>query len=244
MAQFSEFAYIYDELNVHYDKDKIISRIKSLIGSSLNVADLCCGTGDVAIALAKAGYRVTGIDVSGDMLNVATQKAASAAARVQFLCEDARKFMFMKKVDVIYSLTDGMNYMLTDIDLKKAFLSVNNALVPGGKFIFDISTEYKYENVLSDRIFTFDFDDEFLSWQNEYDINTKICTMTVTGFVAQKGGLYSRFDETHRQRCYSVNDIKQMLDACGFDLASVYSGYEEAPLKADDERALFVAVKR
>lgn len=243
MEQFTDFAYIYDELNVNYDKKKIIKRLKQLLGNSREVADLCCGTGDVAIALAKSGYKVTGVDISQDMLNVATEKAMENAARVQFVCADAKHFELMKKADAIYSLTDGMNYMLDDLSLKKAFTSVYKALNENGIFIFDMSTEYKYKNLLQDKTYTFDFDDAFLSWQNEYETENEICTMYVTGFVKNDDDTYSRFDEIHKQRCYHKADVEHMLNDCGFVLDGVYSEYNETSFSDNDERALFVAHK-
>ena len=64
MEQFTDFAYLYDELNVNYEKDKITKRIKQLLCQCREVVDLCCGTGDVAISLAKSGFNVIGIDIS------------------------------------------------------------------------------------------------------------------------------------------------------------------------------------
>ena len=190
MEQFTDFAYLYDELNVNYEKDKITKRIKQLLCQCREVVDLCCGTGDVAISLAKSGFNVIGIDISEDMLNVATEKAMNNAARVLFVCADAKDFQLPSRSDAVYSITDGMNYMMGVDELKKAFLSVNKALKSGGKFIFDMSTEYKYENVLSDKTFTFDFDDAFAVWQNNYNKDTHICEMNITGFVKTGKSLY------------------------------------------------------
>lgn len=244
MEQFTDFAYIYDDLNVNYEKDKIIKRLKQLLGNCREVADLCCGTGDIAIALAKSGYKVTGIDISEDMLNVATEKATEKTAHVQFVCADAKNFELMKKADAIYSLTDGMNYMLDEKSLEQAFMSVYKSLNDNGIFIFDMSTQYKYENVLSDKTYTFDFDDMFLSWQNEYDADSEICTMYVTGFVKNDDDTYNRFDETHKQKCHKTLCVERLLDLCGFVLDGEYSGYGEDVFNNSDERVLFVAHKR
>lgn len=244
MKQFTKFAYYYDKLNVNYDKDKIIERIKQLLCGCREVVDLCCGTGDVAIALAKSGLKVMGVDVSADMLNVAAQKAAGSAAKVMFVCSDARKFELLKKADAVYSLTDGMNYMIGRPALKEAFCAVNKALKENGKFIFDVSTQYKYENILANNTFTFDVDDVFLVWENAYDSDTRICDMTVTGFVQDKKDTYTRFDETHKQYCYSISEIEQTLEETGFIMENIYSGYDPAEYTPTDERALIVARKK
>jgi demethylmenaquinone methyltransferase / 2-methoxy-6-polyprenyl-1,4-benzoquinol methylase len=55
--------------------------------------DLCCGTGDIALALQTAGADVVGLDFSPAMLAVARQRAAGAP-RLQFICGDAMKIPF------------------------------------------------------------------------------------------------------------------------------------------------------
>ena len=244
MEQFAEFAYLYDELNVNYDKEKIANRIRQLICPCREAVDLCCGTGDVAILLSKCGIKVIGIDISKDMLNVATEKAMNNAARVLFVCADAKNFQVPAKVDAVYSLADGMNYMLGEDELQKAFCSVNKALKCGGLFVFDLSTQSKYENLLDGKTFTFDFDDAFAVWQNDYNKKTHICQMDVTCFIKKGKNAYKRFDETHFQYCFSMETIKQMLENTGFELKSIYSGYDDKPFDENDERALIVAVKK
>ncbi len=243
MDQFVDFAYLYDKLNVYYDKKTIIERIRQLFCSRREVVDLCCGTGDVAIAMAKYGFRVTGVDISADMLNVATEKAMQSAARVMFLREDARDLKLMHPVDGIYSLTDGMNYISQGVELETVFKAAAKALKTNGLFAFDVSTEYKYKNVLNGKTFTFDYDDVFVSWHNEYDENKKKCVMNVTGFI-QKNGLYERFDEEHIQYCHSVENIKISLETCGFEVCGIFSGYTENEYSDTDERIFITAVKK
>lgn len=244
MEQFAEFAYLYDELNVNYDKKKIADRIKQLICPCREAVDLCCGTGDVAILLSKAGIHITGIDVSEDMLNVAAEKAMNNAARPLFVCADAREFEVISRADAVYSLADGMNYMLGEAELKKTFLCVARTLKKGGRFVFDLSTQSKYETLLDGRAFTFDFDDAFAVWQNDYNRETRICEMNITCFSKTSRNLYKRFDETHFQYCHDIGTVEQLLEETGFTLDAVYSGYEERLFNETDERALIVATKK
>ena len=177
-------------------------------------------------------------------MDVATEKAMNSAGKVFFVCSDTREFQLPHKVDAVYSLTDGMNYMIGRDELKKAFCAVNNALKDNGLFVFDISTEYKYEKILADKTFTFDFDDAFAVWQNEYNKSTRICEMSITGFVKKSKNTYYRFDETHFQYCYTLEDIEQTLEKAGLALENVYSGYELCAAKQSDERVLIVARKK
>ena len=68
--------------------------------------------------------------------------------------------------------------------------------------------------------------------------------MDVTCFIKKGKNAYKRFDETHFQYCFSIETIKQMLENTGFELKSIYSGYDDKPFDENDERALIVAVKK
>ncbi|MEP1123927.1 MAG: class I SAM-dependent methyltransferase [Ilumatobacter sp.] len=53
------------------------------------VADLGCGTGSLSLLLASEGYRVTGIDLSAEMISTAASKAAASSVPVTFRRGDA-----------------------------------------------------------------------------------------------------------------------------------------------------------
>jgi ubiquinone/menaquinone biosynthesis C-methylase UbiE len=54
-----------------------------------DIADIGCGTGSLSVLLAQDGYRVTGVDMSANMVAAATRKAMDAGLRVAFRQGDA-----------------------------------------------------------------------------------------------------------------------------------------------------------
>ncbi|MGE3175230.1 MAG: ubiquinone/menaquinone biosynthesis methyltransferase [Planctomycetota bacterium] len=58
------------------------------------VLDVCAGTGDLAIAMARRGARVVGADFCAPMLVHAHRKGGAAAGRPAFLCGDAMRLPF------------------------------------------------------------------------------------------------------------------------------------------------------
>ncbi len=57
--------------------------------------DLCCGTGDIAFALARAGAKVSGVDFSAAMLDVARRRSVAAGSgTVTFEQGDALSLRF------------------------------------------------------------------------------------------------------------------------------------------------------
>jgi 2-polyprenyl-3-methyl-5-hydroxy-6-metoxy-1,4-benzoquinol methylase len=73
----------------------------------LNILDVGCGTGRHAIELAKRGYRVTGLDLSGAMLLKARKTALQSGLNIDFICKDARDFVYPTAFDLCIMLCEG-----------------------------------------------------------------------------------------------------------------------------------------
>src|SRR5690625_5711735 len=84
---YQHLAYIYDLLMEHapYDKwyyftEKVFEKFHKNVST---IADLGCGTGEVTLKLADAGYQLYGVDFSADMLTKASQKAVKQRVDIQ-----------------------------------------------------------------------------------------------------------------------------------------------------------------
>ena len=105
--------------------------------------DLACGTGSVAAILAQQGLRVTGVDMSEDMLTVACAKTADMPNAPRFVCQKLQELQLPRGVDLAVCALDSIDYILDPEDCKKAIERVYKALNPGGIFIFDVNTPEK-----------------------------------------------------------------------------------------------------
>ena len=114
---------------------------------------------------------------------------------------------------------DSLNYLLGEEQLRETFRLVNNYLDPGGVFLFDFNTVYKYEKILGDVTIAENREDCAFIWENFYDEETRINEYDLTFFVREKdgaqGGLFRRFLETHCQRGYELSEIRALLEEGG-----------------------------
>jgi SAM-dependent methyltransferase len=143
---FNNYARYYDLL--YRDKDytaeaEFIDRlIQSKAPNTSTILELGCGTGNHALLLAKAGYRVHGVDLSAEMLKCAQERCdrvePELAAKLQFSCGDLRQVRLDLKFDAIVSLFHVISYQTTNADLLAALETVKTHLKPGGIFIFDV----------------------------------------------------------------------------------------------------------
>jgi SAM-dependent methyltransferase len=204
-----------------------------------NLADIGCGTGNITIPMAKRGYKMTGLDLSEEMLSLAEQKSQEAGVPVRFLGSDMRSFSLGFRADAAISSFDCINYLLKTADVEAAFWRAHENLEKGGLFIFDVATPYKYKNVLAGNSFVFENDDVFMTWENYFNEKSGICSFYLTFFL-REGELYRREEEEQRQRCYSLKTIKKLLKSAGFTVIGEYSDIDFSPLTEESERAFFI----
>lgn len=240
----SVFADYYDGF-VGADYDNIVSFIKSAIKKyktdSELVCDLGCGTGSIAIELAKSGFDMIAIDSDESMLMCAQEKSNEAGtSSLLILNQDICEFELYGTVDVIYSTLDTLNYITDPKSLDKLFYLVRNYLNYDGLFIFDINTVYKFENVLDGYNCVYDGDGIFCTWESQYNKDTFECIHNLTFFEENESGLYSRTDEVQVQRYYSIKEIENLCDKYGFSILQKSDDYSDFAPDSQSQRITFI----
>lgn len=255
MEAYTGFAQVYDEFmdNIPYDEWSryVISLLNEYHIEKGIVADLGCGTGNVTEYLAGAGYDMIGIDNSEEMLMLAREKVMDNEQKILYLLQDMREFELYGTVSAFVSICDSMNYILNADDLLKVFKLVNNYLEPKGLFIFDLNTRYKYEKILADNTFAENREDCSFIWENYYDSETRINQYDLAVFVKddmeeegdeEEGEIFYRFQETHYQRAYSLEEIKELLKKAGMEFVTAYDAFTKEAPKENSER-IYVIVR-
>lgn len=241
---YESFADVYDVMmqDVPYVDwvDYLITLMSKFKCNPEMMLDLGCGTGTMTQLFAKKGYEMIGLDLSSDMLIRAKEKAREEDLDILYLCQDMTSFELFGTVGCIVSLCDSLNYILTEEELLKVFELANNYLEPSGLFIFDLNTEYKFREIMSDQTFAESFDHCAYIWDNYYFEEEGINEYLLTLFV-EKNGVYERSQETHHEKVYSIETIKRLIHASGLKLEAIYHDNTfEAPQKTS-ERLYFVA---
>ena len=235
----------YDEVNRDIDYsawadfiEKIIER-EYRMGKPELILDLACGTGRMTRELAARGYDMTGVDNSVEMLDIA--RNYSENYDILWLCQDMCDFELYGTVDVTVSCLDCINHITDYKKLKKCLDLVHNYLIPGGLFIFDINSKYKFENIYKDNSFVMEEKDSFCVWQNYYDKRKSLCDFYITVFKEDNDGKYVRYDAVDTERAYSLKRIKKELSEAGFEFIGAYGDYDFNEAGEQDERIYIAA---
>lgn len=207
------------------------------------VVELGCGTGSFTQVLKKKGYDIMGIDMSPEMLNIARNKASEAGLDIMYLEQDMRELDLYCTAGTIVSVCDSINYLLEDEDVIETFKLVNNFLYPGGIFIFDFNTLYKYRDVIGDATIAENRENCSFIWDNFYHEDEHINEYDLTIFVRTSGeeDVFRRFSETHYQRGYTVEEMKYYLKEAGLELVTIIDADTHKAPTAESQRIYIVA---
>ena len=245
MSAYEAFASVYDIFMEQVEYDQWMNHIHAIWEKfglqPKTVIDLGCGTGSIALPLAKEGYDVIGVDLSPEMLTEADHKAMEEGVSVRFACQDMTELELGEEADCILSLCDSMNYLTEDGQLEDAFKSIAQHMKQESLFLFDLNTEFKFKDVLGQNVFGSAEEHAAYIWENDYDEEEKINEYYVSFFIENEDGLYERIEEFHYERAYSMEEIEEGLQAAGMELVEVYDGYSFDAPRAESERLLFAA---
>ena len=211
---YTAFAAVYDRLMRDVDYEAWARHYARLLAGAHvhggNVCECACGTGSLTLPLRRLGYRMTGVDLSRDMLSQAAQKARDAGLEIPFVCQD-----------------------MCHMQLHRAACA---QLKPGGALIFDVSTPEKLSGTLGDHTLVCQEEDISYIWQNAYHPRTRTVDMRLSIFVGDTDGRYQRLEETQTQRAHTLEELTKYLVEAGFADIRAYGKLALRAPRPGDER--------
>lgn len=211
-------------------------------GGARTLADIACGAGDFAIAMARGGLTVTGVDQSPEMLALARAAADRSGVRVTWLEQDMRELRLPAPVDAATCLYDSLNYLVDERELRRAMGAIAASLRPAGLFLFDMNTIRGLATHWGNRVWIIqDSEDAFEADQSEFDYDSGVATLRVNAFLHRGDERYERVREVHRERGYPIPAIDAALEAGGFEVLGRWSSPSFDAAAADTERVFYAA---
>ncbi len=251
METYTGFARVYDTFmdNVPYGEwgEYLCGLLREYGVNDGVVLELGCGTGNMTEILSGYGYDMIGVDNAEDMLELAVEKRMASGHDILYLLQDMREFELYGTVKAVVSVCDSLNYITDPKELAEVFRLVNNYLDPGGIFLFDFNTEYKYREILGDCVIAEDRGECSFIWDNSYYEDEKINEYDLTLFIKdeecsdERGEVYRKYQETHYQRGYTVEEMQGIIGASGLEFVAAYDAFTRNAPGKKSERVCFIA---
>ncbi len=155
-----------------------------------------------------------------------------------------REFELYGTCAAIVSRCDSINYLQDADDLYKVFRWVNNYLDPGAPFLFDCNSLYKYRELLADRTFAENREFGSFIWENFFDEETSTNCYDLTLYIQDtenpdRNDRYQRWEETHYQRAFTIDEIKDTARKAGLKFGYVLDADTNGEVTKNTERWLF-----
>ena len=241
MGVYEALAVSYDRLTNDVDYEATVAFYEEILKQEglkpRTAVDLACGTGSVTAILARKGLQVIGVDMSEEMLTVASQKAADA----WFICQKLQQLRLPKAVDLAVCALDSLDYITDPEDCKEAIRKTYKYLNPGGIFIFDVNTPEKLR-AMDGQVFLDEDEDVYCVWRGEFDEKTNICSYGMDLFQ-RRGDVWERSFEEHREYAYDAQTLTGYLKRAGFTSIRIYADrLMEAP--REGEQRIYIKARK
>ncbi|WP_315093438.1 class I SAM-dependent methyltransferase [uncultured Cellulomonas sp.] len=222
-------ARVYDRWTASNDHGRWAEYLRAAAGrlgvTGGRAVDVCCGTGRMSALLDEAGFSVTGIDSSPEMLDEA-RRAVPAVVLHQGDVTDPLPVLDGSQ-DLAVCSFDSANYLVSEGALAAMFSVVARSLRPGGVFVVDLNTGYKLVEVFGSSHYGDDLGDFAYVWRNRTEPDRRRTEFLISLFVESTSG-YSRFTEHHVQRWFTWDEVRSAVDAAGLRVVEVTDDYGRA----------------
>lgn len=223
LTAYETFAPFYDSYTHDFGHERWVANLEAIALShglrGRRLLDVACGTGKSFLPFLTRGYEVTACDLSPAMVERARARAAGSDA--ELLVADARELPTLGRFDLVTCIDDGLNYVVTDDDLARAFEGVARNLRPGGMFVFDLNTLAGFRHYF-ERDLALEKDGTFFWWcpQTGADSVEPGATLTavIEVFASDGGSMWERTSSAHVQRHHPPEVVERLLSEAGFDL--------------------------
>lgn len=211
-----------------------VARLIGLLEGS-EVLDACCGPGRHAIALAKRGFRVTGVDRTASYVDTARERAAEAGVESTFIVDDVRTYRDAGRFDAAICLYTSFGYFEEAGDDVAMLANLRASVKPGGALTVDVNGKEVVARAFRPR-----------AWER-LDGGAMLIEERTVGpdwaWIDNRWILVDgdeRKEAVYRVRMYSGVEMRNAMLEAGFQAVALYGDWNGEPYDAQARRLIAV----
>jgi len=204
-----------------------------------SVLDLCCGPGRYSMALARRGFRVTGVDRTGSLLDTASNRARLEDIDVEWVLSDMKDFIRPGSFDLALSMFTSFGYFDSHDENMRVLCNVHDSLKPGGRFLLETMGKEVLASIF--RPVTVEELEDGSMLIQKHSIQHGWKRIANEWLILRDNRVEASFRFSHW--IYSAAELEGMMLEAGFDLVSVHGDLEGSPYD-DSARRLVVLAAR
>lgn len=223
------------------DASELLDTIERIVNPSPGAAilDLGCGRGRHSIALARRGYKMTGIDLSKQSIDDAHRRALEENVDVDFAVMDMRETFCNGCFDGVVNLFTAFGYFDERVEHLKVISSIATALRPGGWLVQDfLNAPFVRAHLVPE---TIDKRDDLTVEQHRWIEDGRINKKIILRSDEQSPSDSQTFSES--VALLELSDFKGLYDDAGLELISTLGSYSGEPYSKTSTRLILVARK-
>ncbi len=242
---YNEFAYFYDEFNDDANYEALFAAVKQRLQKydiqDGIVVDLGCGTGDLTLMLAQAGYDMIGVDLSEEMLAVLREKATELEITdLLLLNQNLLDLDLFGTIRAAVSTFDTFNHIGPLPRFEQAIAKAAFFMEKDGVFLFDVNTPYKHKEILANETFELESEDARCVWSNHLEPEQQRTAISIEMIYHDTG---ESFREEFFEYWYELEQIREICSRYGLRIEEVCDGEDFGVCRPDSQRWLITAVK-
>lgn len=245
--EYETFAFVYDAIMDDSLYDQWLHFTERHCNGKQQVLELACGTGILALRLAQSGFDVTALDLSDEMLSIASERFNEAFGEqenpIQLMQGNMLALSDVGQYDLVTCYSDSLCYMENEDDVHQVFSEVYGILNDDGRFIFDVHSDYKMTQLFPGFSFHDETEDYAFLWDSYEDEAPLSIVHELSFYVRDEDNRFVRYLEDHHERTYPLDVYQQMLTTAGFSKVEVYADFTDEAPNDTSERWFFVCQK-
>ncbi len=220
------------------------------------VLELGCGTGRVALALAREGFNVTGLDLSESMLGVFGEKLgrepSDVAARVELVRGNMAQFDLGKRFGMIIAPFRAFQALTDDADIRSSLVCIRDHLTDDGVYIANVFNPFPVmdqswcypESVQWERR------DQVTgnyvvkkTWGDRIDTSKQIIYPHYAFEITYPDGHTQRIAEDMQLKYYYADQLAVEVERAGMVITERYAWYDKTPLDELHREIIYICTR-